>query len=162
MQDHVYVTSSPIFLFVFLQLLHRVEPMIDILVWLVIHACALLPLFWPCFCNYYMGTNTRYTCGTANPCLCNSHISVCVSATTTSRVTNDILVWLVIHAYATPHISVCVSATTTSQGTNDSILVWLVIHACATSTFLTVFVQLLHGKQWEFIQDTLVCHLCDF
>ncbi len=30
-----------------------------------------LPHFCPCFCNYDMGTNARYTCVTSNPCLCN-------------------------------------------------------------------------------------------
>ncbi len=154
MQDHAYVSSPPRFLTVFLQLLHgkqyrytsvtnnpclcnshsaghvsattRWEPILDME----------LPYFWPCLCNNYMWTNTRYT----NPCLGNSHISVRVYATTTWEPKIDILVWLVIHAYVTPtFLAVC--ATTTWEPKID-ILVWLVIHACATPTFLTVFVQL--------------------
>ncbi len=149
-----------------------------------------LPHFLPCLCNYYMGTKDRYTCVTSNPCLCNSHISDCVSATTTWEPIRDILVWLVIHAYATPTFLTVFCNYYMGTNTNYTcvtsnplliqlphfwpclcnyyreprmdILVWLVIHAYATPTFLTVFVQLLHGNQWEFIQDTLVCHLCDF
>ncbi len=140
-----------------------------------------LPHFWLCLCNYYMETNTRYTCVTCNPCLCNSHISDRVCATTTWEPILDILVWLISHAYATPtflclcnyymgtntrytcvtinpclcnsHISVRVCVTTIWEP-KIGILVWLVIHAYAIPTFLTVFLQLLHGNQYQI-------YLCD-
>ncbi len=50
-----------------------------------------LPHFCPCLYNYYMGTKDRYTYLICNPCLCNSHISDCVFATTTWEQILDIL-----------------------------------------------------------------------
>ncbi len=101
--------------------------------------------FWRCLCNYYMGSNTRYTCVTSNPCLCNSHISDGISAITTWEPILNILVWLLMHAYATPTFLTGISVTTTWEPILD-ILVWLISHSYATPTFLTVFLQLLHGN----------------
>ncbi len=74
---------------------------LDILVWLA------TPTFLTVFVQLIHGINTRYTCVTSNPCLCNSHISDCVCAYTAhmwlTAWTKDAFMWLHVwsHAYGT-------------------------------------------------------------